>query len=460
VRGRGAIRLAGLVAGLALIAASPAGAAAPSPARAEALARQAYVYGFPLLEFERVRATETSVTCPDRAGDAPVNEFSNAAGFPGPRDRTVVAPNVDTLYSIAHLDLGHGPVVLRHPDMGRRYFVFELLDPYTNVVTYVGSRTTGSRAGRFAITWTRHPGARVRGARVIRSKSRRLWVIGRTLARGPADQRRAQRLMRRYRLRVPGRVHRRPRRCDRTPEEATTPTGLAFLDHLGRAMRRNPPPARDRPLLRRLRRIGVGPGLRPARAGLPADLLAAVRRGVVSEAADLPGRSRVQALQEALDSGGWLTLIHGIGRYGTGYERRAQIAVVGLGANTAAEAIYPTALSDAGGGLLSGASRYRMVFRRPPPARAFWSLTMYDGAGFLVPNAIRRYAIGSSHPGLVRRPDGSVVVAIQHDRPAEAGVNWLPAPAGGFRLSLRLYEPRPRALDGRWKPPSLHRLGP
>jgi hypothetical protein len=209
---------AGLATALALgLLAAPAGAAAPSPARAEALAGQAYDYGFPLLEFERVRATETSVTCPDKAGDAPVNRFSNAAHFPGPRDRTVVAPNVDTLYSIAHLDLGHGPVVLSHPDMGRRYFVFELLDPYTNVVGYVGSRTTGAHAGRFAITWTRHPGRRVRGAKVVRSEYRRLWVIGRTLAGGRADQRRAHRLMDRYRLRVPGHPWRRPKHCDRTP---------------------------------------------------------------------------------------------------------------------------------------------------------------------------------------------------------------------------------------------------
>ena len=67
---------------------------------------------------------------------------------------------MDTLYSIAHLDLGRGPVVLSHPNMGHRYFVFELLDPYTNVLGYIGSRTTGSKAGRFAMQWTRHPGRR------------------------------------------------------------------------------------------------------------------------------------------------------------------------------------------------------------------------------------------------------------------------------------------------------------
>src|SRR5215210_9013612 len=168
-------------AGAMAAGAGPAGAAV-TPEQATALGREAYLYGFPLLEFLRVRRTATSVRCPDARGNAPVNSLSTATHFAGPQDRTVVAPNVDTLYSIAHLDLGRGPVVLSHPDMGDRYFVFQLLDPYTNVIGYVGTRTTGSRAGRFAITWSGHRGARVTGARLVRSPARRVWVIGRTLA--------------------------------------------------------------------------------------------------------------------------------------------------------------------------------------------------------------------------------------------------------------------------------------
>src|SRR6476620_9723034 len=117
---------------------APAPAASVTPQQAAALGREAYLYGFPLLEFLRVRRTNTSVRCPDRVGNAPLNAWSNVPVFADPRERTVVAPNVDTLYSIAQLDLRRGPVVLSHPDMGRRYFVFELLDPYTNVIGYVG----------------------------------------------------------------------------------------------------------------------------------------------------------------------------------------------------------------------------------------------------------------------------------------------------------------------------------
>lgn len=273
-----------------------------------------------------------------------------------------MAPNVDTLYSIAHLDLAKGPIVLSHPDMERRYFEFQFLDPYTNVIGYAGTRTTGRGAGRVQIAWTRRPGRRTPGARLIRSPYRRVWVIGRTLATDTrADQRRARAKMLRYRLTPAPRLRsRRPGR----PQKGPLPSdGLELLDSLGRALAQNPPPGRDRPLLDRLAQVGVGAGLRPSEAGLPAD-----------------------------------------------------------------------AVADGDGAFLTGANRYRLVFEsgREPPARAFWSLTAYDSDGYLVRNPARRYAIGTSHPPLVRCRDGAIVVLIQRERPAARNVNWLPAPAAAF----------------------------
>src|SRR3954464_7724115 len=185
---------------LASAADSAKGAAAPTRDEAVQAGRDAFLYGFPLIDFLRIRRENTSVKVPDQRGNAPVNFFSHAPAFAEPRDRPVVAPNVDTLYSIAQVDLGKGPIVLSHPAMGRRYFVFELVDPYTNVVAYVGSRTTGTKAGRFALTWTGRRNAKPpRGVRTVRSPYRRLWVIGRTLASDtPSDIKRARTLQRRY----------------------------------------------------------------------------------------------------------------------------------------------------------------------------------------------------------------------------------------------------------------------
>lgn len=456
--------VAGLLAVVAAVAAGPPGAAAgvagPSPEQARELGRQAYVYGLPLLEFARVRKEQTSVACPDGRGDSPLNSFSNARAFPSPDDRTVVAPNTDTLYSIAHLDLGKGPIVLSHPGMGKRYFSFELLDPYTNVIGYVGSRTTGSKAGRFAISWRDKPAARKPKMAVIESRYRRVWVIGRTLATDRADQRKAYRKMQRYGL---ARLRREPRHWPRNcdpgePGEFPTPTeGKRFLTMLNRRLASNPPPRRDAPLLADLATVGVGPGLSPEQAGLSPEALAALYDGVSATAASFPTTARLQALQQAIAQGGWLLPADGIGDYGTDYELRAQVAVIGLGANTPDEAIYPTGLADSTGALLNGANDYRITFApgEAPPARYFWSLTVYDSSGYLTPNPIDRYSIGPSHPPLVKQPDGSIVVALQHDEPAESGVNWLPTPSAGFRLNMRLFGPRKPALDGRWKPPPV-----
>jgi hypothetical protein len=449
------------VAALAAPAAALAEPGNPEYDRAFALGGQAFHYSYPLMEFLRVRATNTSVRAPDRHGNAPVNTFNNAYRLANPSDRTVVAPNFDTVYSIAQLDLGKGPVVLSHPDMGNRYFTFELLDPYTNVIGYIGSRTTGTKAGRFAITWTKQPGKRVRGVRTIRSDYQRVWVIGRTLVRDQGkDFRAAQALMKQYGLVPLDRLDHPPpppKGPSGQARELTEPDGMAYFDAVGRALAENPPPARDKPLLDQLATVSIGPGLTPSTAGLSQETVSGLVDGMDKAAADLGNQSRSTVLAGALQNNGWYTPQSNIGDYGTDYDFRAQIAKVGLGANTPDEAIYPTGLADSSGALFNGSKQYTMTFPpgQAPPNRAFWSLTMYDLDGFPVPNSAHRYAIGSSHPGLVKRADGSIVVAIQHDRPTQKDVTWLPAPAGAFRLTLRVYRPTAAALSGAWKPPPV-----
>ncbi len=460
--------LACAIAAAAWAAPAQAGLAEPAPDRAEELGHRAYVYGFPLLEFLRTRREQTSVRCPDHEGNSPVNSFSNARGFARPEDRTVVAPNTDTLYSIAHLDLGRGPIVLRHPRMGDRYYGFELLDPYTNVIAIPGAREDGGDAGSYEIRWSGdEEKRRARGVdRVIRSKYRRVWVIGRTLATDEADQRRAHRKMRRYSLETlngePARTF--PKGCEPgEPKDSSTPTdGARFVGALNRALAKNPPPRRDGPLLRELATVGIGPGLSPEEAGVSPEVIAALYAGVGAEAATLPTTARLSVLDQARETGGWLLPAANIGDYGTDYDFRAQVAVVGLGANTPEEAIYPTGITDAAGDLFDGSSDYRLTFPpgESPPARYFWSLTMYDTDGYLVANPIDRYSLGPSHPPLVRRPDGSIVIAIQGDEPTEPRVNWLPSPDAGFRLNLRLYGPSKAARTGRWRPPGVVRVGP
>ncbi len=458
------VAVAALLAGGGVAHATPEG----NPLTAGMLGEQAYDYGIPLLESARVRREMSSVTCADNEGHAPVNTFSHVRRFPDASFRTVVAPNTDTLYSISHLDLTQGPLVLRYPDMGSRYFSFAMLDPYTNVIATPGVREDGNRAGTVVVRWAGAPGrtATPKGARAVTAPNRHVWIIGRTLAGDAADQRRAFATMQRYRLtRLDGTRIPVPAPCP-TPVRQSFPTpkdGKAFAAALNAALEADPPPRRDAPLLARLRPYGIGAGLSPERAGLDPVTLAALYRGVSDEAALLLQKAKADAATQAVQHDGWFEPPANIGRYGTDYAFRARIALLGLGANTREEATYPTGITDGSGVLYDGSRSYRLVFTKgqEPPARYFWSLTMYDTDGYLVPNEAGRYSLGPSHPPLLRQADGSIVIDIRHTRPTDKTVNWLPSPAsGGFRLNLRLYGPAPAALDGRWTPPGVQDLGP
>lgn len=455
----GAAETAGLARG-------PVGKAGTDPVTALLLGQRAHDYGFPLLEFERVRREETSVQCPDGAGNAPLNSFSHSRRLVDASFRDVVAPNTDTLYSIAQLDLGKGPIMLRHPAMGERYYSFALLDPYTNVIATPGAREDGGGAAAIQVRWDGRRGTKVAGTtRVITSPHRRVWVIGRTLAGDRADQRTAYRLMKRYTLTLPDGTRRHFAR-DCNPGKASshpTPTsGRAFLRRLSTALVRNPPPRRDADLLSALRPYGIGPGLTPSDAGLDPVTERALYAGVSTGAKTLLRSTQVEALVTAAANDGWYDPPHHIGDYGTDYRFRAQIAAVGLGANTPEEAIYPAGLTDGTGLPYLGSNAYRLTFERGnlPPVRYFWSLTMYDIDGYLVPNPGDRYSVGTSHPPLARKRDGSIVIVVQPTAPSEKRVNWLPPPPGPFRLNLRLYGPDRTALDGSWSAPPVRNMGP
>lgn len=158
---------------------------------------------------------------------------------------------------------------------------------------------------------------------------------------------------------------------------------------------------------------------------------------------------------------GWSMNVDTMGVYGNYYLKRAIVAQQGLGANLPEDAIYPLNFVDAGGQPLDGTHRYVLRFPpgQQPPADAFWSVTLYDAAGYQVANPLDRFALSSWMP-LKTEPDGALVLYVQADSPgADRESNWLPAPKGPFNLTMRLYAPRTEALTGRWNPPPVERAG-
>ena len=154
---------------------------------------------------------------------------------------------------------------------------------------------------------------------------------------------------------------------------------------------------------------------------------------------------------------GWSMNTDTMGVYGNYYLKRAIVSQVGLGANLPEDAIYPLNLADKDRPGLNGANNYVLHFDQgqTPPAGAFWSVTLYDNEGFQVANPLNRFAVSSWMP-FVYNADGSLDLYFQNQSPgADKEANWLPAPAGPFNLTMRLYAPRSAALTGKWNPPPV-----
>lgn len=457
-------------------AAAGAGASAPAasgPALAEATAEQvgldAYVYAIPLMEFMRQAERQTSVTIPDSLSDAPLNQLGSARTLANAKNQVIVQSNNDTLYTMGHLDLSAGPLVLHVPAIPKhRYYSFEFLDPYTNVFAYIGTRTTGDGSGNFVITGPRFKGHLPRGLRRVRSPYERAWLVGRTLVYGPGDLAAVHRIQDGYRL-IPLADYvkyglrwapPRPARVITKPKVVNVPSGIAFFDQLGRALAANPPPRRDAAVLSELRTVGIGPGLEPSREHLSPAVLAGLRK-----AAD-EGPNHISSLRLTLAAkslglhDGWFVPPPDTGDYGTDYPWRAVVAVNGLAANRPAEAMYIIGATDQAHAVLNGANDYVIDFAKGqlPPARYFWSLTLYNQRFFLVANPLNRYELASHTAGLRYNRDGSLTIYLQHSAPAGHESNWLPTPASGeFEVTLRLYGPEPSALHGAYRYPPITR---
>jgi hypothetical protein len=449
---------------------APAPALGAQPAGPGQTATNAYLYGIPLMEFVRQARQQTSVTVPNAQSDAPLNQLGSARKLADAGNQVIVQPNNDTLYTMGHLDLSAGALVLHVPAVPHhRYYSFEFIDPYTNVFAYVGTRTTGDGPGTYLITGPGFHGAVPRGLHRIRSAYARAWLVGRTLVNGPGDLAAVHRIQNGYRLTALAQYLRhglrwrppRPRQVISTHTRFSEPRGVAFFDALGTAMAENPPPARDAAILSTLRLLGVGPGLHPSREHLSATTLAALAAAANGGPAYVSGLRTSIAAQSVVANGGWFVPPADTGDYGTDYAFRAVVALYGIAANRPAEAMYIVGATDPSHVKLNGAQRYVVHFAagKLPPARFFWSLTMYNESFFLVSNPLGRYEIGNRTAGLRYNRDDSLDIYVQHSAPAGHESNWLPAPTGVFEMTLRLYGPRPVALQRRYVYPPITPIG-
>lgn len=424
---------------------------------------EAYVYGYPLVTMEMTRRVMTNVAAPEGA-HAPMGQFLLMRKYPDSSFKDVTAPNADTLYSTAWLDLAKGPYVLSLPDMDGRYFLMPMLSGWTDVFEVPGKRTTGTKAQAYAITGPSWKGKLPEGVKELKAPTNMVWILGRTYCTGtPEDYKACHAVMDKYRL-VPLSVYGTPYtpttgKVDpaidmKTPvrEQVHKMDAVAYFTLLAKLMKDNPPAKEDAPIIEKLAKIGLTPG-----KDFDASKLPGATAKLIPEAAQKKIMGHFKSAGS--DINGWIFTTKA-GVYGTHYVQRAFITAIGLGANRPQDAVYPTSEVDADGKPYSGANKYVVHFPRgqTPPVDAFWSITMYNSDYFFVDNPLNKYTV-SPRNNLKYNADGSLDLYIQNESPGkDKEANWLPTPKGKFILMMRLYWPKesdPSIIDGTWKPPAV-----
>jgi len=439
-------------------------AAAVTPEEAMAIGVDAYIYGYPLVTMEMTRRVMTNVSKPEGTR-APMGQFVRMREYPSAAFRDVTAPNADTLYTVAWIDVSKEPWVFSVPDMKERYFLMPMLDGWTDVFQVPGKRTTGTKAKTYAITGPNWKGGKLpSGVREYKSPTGLVWILGRIYCTGtPDDYKAVHALQDKFAL-VPLSAYGKPytpapAQVDpavdmKTPvrDQVNRMDAGSYFKLLAQLMKANPPAKDDAPILARMAQIGIVPGQDFDIAKIDP----AVAQGLQN--VSKTGFEKIMAhfKNAGVDVNGWLFSTK-TGLYGTDYLQRALITAIGLGANRPQDAIYPTSEMAATGKPYEGANKYVMRFPKGqmPPVNGFWSLTMYNAEYFFVQNPLNRYTL-SSRSKFKTNKDGSVDLYIQNASPGkDKESNWLPAPAGQFILMLRFYWPKEAIIDGTWKPPAV-----
>jgi len=446
---------------------------------AHAIGVDAYVYLYPLVIMDVTRQQSTNIEPGKEFGKGPMNTFTSVQEYPPANFKGVVRVNFDTLYSIAWLDLTKEPMIVSAPNTDGRYYLLPMLDMWTDVFASPGWRTTGTQAGNFVVTppgW--RPDLRDRfidefrlpkDTQRIEAPTPFVWIIGRTKTDGPPDYDAVHKIQAGYKVTPLSEWGKTPKPVEvkidptvdmKTPPKVQVDTMPAdkFFAYAAELLKVNPPHITDEPIIAQMRKIGiesgksfdmakVNPAIRNALSGAPEE-------GQKLMEWKLPTLARVV--------NGWSMNTDTMGVYGNYYLKRAIIAQAGLGANLPEDAVYPINLADETGKPLDGANKYSLHFDKNgmPPASAFWSVTLYDPEGFQVANSLNRFAVSSWMP-FKYNADGSLDLYFQNENPGkDKEVNWLPAPKGGFNLTMRIYAPKSEALTGKWNPPPVIRSQP
>lgn len=434
---------------------------------ARAIAKEAYLYGFPIVDNLRVQYSYF-INQNDPNYKGPYNTLVNIPRVFTPDDRAIQTPNSDTPYSWIGLDLRAEPIVFTVPTIAKeRYWSLQLIDLYTHNFAIPGSRTEGNDGGSFLVAGPNWKGEIPKGIKkVIRCETEIASAQFRTQLFNPDDLENVKKIQEQY-IAQPLSAFLKKTAPQASPaidfpQPLTTVaqrSSLDFFSLLNFYLQFCPTHPSEVALMERFEKIGIGAGKTFDAEKLSPEIKEAIEAGITDAWSDFQG------LRERFNKGE-VTSGDALGtreHLQNNYLYRMGAAVIGIYGLSKEEAIYLPYFTDRDGQKLDGSYRYTLRFEKSqmPPVNSFWSLTMYDSpSSLLVHNPINRYLLNSTMLSQFKMDkDGGLTLYIQHDSPGkDKEANWLPAPKGDFLLFNRLYWPKPEALNGTWKPTALVRV--
>ncbi|MDN3642941.1 DUF1254 domain-containing protein [Lutimonas halocynthiae] len=443
------------------------------PEEAKEIAKEAYVYGFPIVMNYK---TLYNYVLNDKSAEykGQMNQIVCEARLFTPEDKTIVTPNSDTPYCMFWVDIKDEPRVISVPEMEPdRFYHFQLVDVFTHNFAYLGTLTTGNKAGNYMVVSQGWEGEKPEGiTEVITCETDLFFVVVRTQLMGEDDLDNVKTIQDVYKVQgLSSFLGKTPVVAERNEtvlawqdgDELTT----AMFPYLDYMLNLTEPIASESEIRARMAKLGIG-----TKEGFDINRFDAATQKAIEEGV-AAGYQEMDDFKNAITHDPLASAkIFGTRSFLTKsarenynsdnfYVMRAVAALMGLYGNSGEEAIYPTYLVDASGVPFDAASnKYTMTFEKDalPPVNAFWSLSMYDGTTQLfIDNSLDRYLLNSnSLDSFVFGEDGSLTLYVQKESPGkELEPNWLPAPDGPFYCVMRLYGPKETALSGEWVNPPL-----
>ncbi len=444
----------------ALLAFTTTRAAEITPAEARSIARDAYIYGYPLVDSYRIQYA-SFVDRSNPEFKAPWNEVTNVPHVFTPDAKAIPALNSDTPYAYVGLDLRTEPMVLTVPEIEQgRYFSVQLIDSYTHNLEYISSRTFGNDGGNYLIAGPGWKGKTPnKTARVLRSGSWFVLMVLRTQLLNSGDVENVKKVQAGFKVQPLSALPFQTSAAAAPAIEFIKPlagdelrSSLEFFNILNFVLQFCPTHPSEFELMERFARINVGGGRRFDSSKFSPKVRKAVAEGMAD------AWKAYEELLETEINRGTLTAGELFGSrklLKNNYLYRMAGAVIGIYGNSKEEAVYPVYPVEDGS---KGNYVLRFSPGELPPVYAFWSITMYEmPSSKLVANPLNRYLINSAMlPSLKLEADGGLTLYVQRDSPGkELESNWLPAPNGPFKLFMRLYWPKRDALNGKWTSPPL-----